>query len=149
MKFLLIDDDDKVRKDLSDFLVENGYEINTYHFENTEDSENIVRKTIQKLKKEDYILMDLYLDEQAERTISFQQIKSVKLLSGLKFPNDHIIFYSNGNVREIDPLFDAVKGCRFLPIRGVAFDKGDIEIYGRYDRKRKDFLSQIKNFIGD
>lgn len=146
MKLLLIDDDCIISENISAYLRDNGYITESYLYENDGSGEPGLKQALQDLKEEDYVLLDLYLNEQAERTVPFNKIESVKLASGLRIPREHIIFYSNGNVREIDPLFEIVRGCHYLPIRGEAFEQHDLDQYSRYENYRKDFLQKIRTF---
>lgn len=146
MKLLLVDDDREICGNIETLLVENGYEAKSYLYGNEESGECGLQKALQGLTAEDYILMDLFLDEQVERTVALNKIRSVTLASGLSLPQEHIIFYSNCNVREIDPLFKMVPGCHYLPIRGETFERNGKAWNSRYERNRKDFLQKIRAF---
>lgn len=146
MKLLIIDDDQVTCENIRDLLTDYSYKVELYLYGREESGECGLRKALQDLTDKDYILLDLFLNEQAERAVPFREIRSVKLASELRLPKGHIIFYSNGNVREIEPLFEIVPGCHYLPIRGEYFERNDKIRYDKYENNRRDFLQKISEF---
>lgn len=151
MQFLLVDDDDTVRSNLEEYLVtlDLGYDIQSIHFDNVRDNAEEIMHQLQNLKNEDFLMIDLFLGGQSEAKTPYLDLKSVKLVLSLKISKKHVIFYSNGNEREPDALFQIFSDCHYLPVKGAVFDKGNKKEYEKYDRKRKHIADKIKGFLID
>lgn len=145
MKLFLIDDDDIMRSNLENFLnqADLGCEIQTILFRDEEEAKG----QLQELEKQDFLLIDLFLKGQEEARTPYRDMESVRLALELEIPQNHIIFYSNANVRETDDLFAMFENCHYLPIRANAFDRRNQKRYEGFGRMREDFLRRLNSFI--
>lgn len=149
MKLLLVDDDNTVRENMESFLEELGlgYEIESCHFDNMTNNEEAIQKQIVSLHDNDFLLIDLFLGGQSESRIPYKEMKSVKMVLKVNIPKNHIIFYSNGNERESEPLFKIVPECNYLPITAAALDKTYKKEYARFKNRRESIADKIRRFL--
>lgn len=149
MKLLLVDDDNNVRDNMEHFLKELnlGCKIESWLFDDADNSEEKIKKRLTNLSGDDYLLVDLFLGGQSESRTHYRDLKSVKMVLNLKIPKRHIIFYSNGNEREPDDLFKIVPDCNYLPITAVALDRTYEKEYDRFKNRRESIAKKIREFL--
>lgn len=149
MKLLLVDDDNNVRENMEKFLkdLSLGCEIESCHFDNTDRNEEAIQKQITSLRGDDFLLIDLFLGGQSESRTPYSDLKSVKMVSKMKIPNSHIVFYSNGNEREPEPLFKIVPKCHYLPLTAAALDESDENGYKKFRNRRENIAEKIRRIL--
>lgn len=150
MNVYIVDDDRLMLDAISELVSQvseiKSCEVESIHFK-PENEKKIVKDLKDKVKMEDYLMIDLFLKGKQEVRAAYEDLVSIKIALNVGMPKSQIMFYSNANERGVDRLFALVEECTYLPVSGTAFMKRNKERYERFRCKREEYLEQIEDFL--